>query len=132
MWNAQITQIDKQADGLRIKVLYVNGAEKIEDIYTANNTANDHAWLKRTVSSRIDQLTANDLLQSQLSLGPVDVTGATTPVDQEFSDFYTDYKKLQSMQKAVDVGLKKTTDQDFIDLTTKVKAAYLPEYNGKF
>lgn len=91
--------------------------------------------LKNTCTSKINEYTAFDEVSQikandVISLKPQTIPPTQAQIDE--NTFRTNYGNWKKMLTAVSVGLKKNTDQDFVDLDALIKTTFTqhPEYLG--
>ena len=129
-WTAKIQSVEKQSGKAHIIIQYTDGVSPFsEDLWLTNpQTLND------VVATRIAQLNSIDIFVTGLVNGaPISstptppVTLSQAQIDQQ--TFLTDYRTLQGMKRAIDVGIKTVADADYIALQNKTKAEFLTAYN---
>lgn len=130
MWTATITGKDRIEGSLRIRVLFTNGTNQVEELYLSPNP--DLTWLKRQVKARIDQLVSMDIFDTNLTLGSFDSTptpeSIPTQAETDRRQFLTDYTRYISIKHAIDVGVLTGNEVPVQALLQKIKDNFKPVY----
>lgn len=125
MWSSNITEIVRSPDGVRVRMQFANGAKSLEELVTIQTMDELKTW----TTNRLALLEKTDTLESQLVQGPFDAS--PTPPSQDEIDklkYFSDLASLNNMVELIAAGVKKNTDQDFVDLQALVKSEFKPEY----
>lgn len=114
-WEATVKSIQRGAEGSSVSVVATDGTQEI-----ARELRNVLSY-----GSLIDQVRAwISQLEDQDGLPPVgeklDLSIVPAPEPTEKEVFAKDAAVLRSMKRAIELGFKKETDQDFIDLNESV------------
>lgn len=135
MWSATIVGKDDNGTTLTVGVSFTDGTQTRIEPFDVTGATYDS--LISRIQSRIAVLNANDLILVQVAdveKTPIPVAAPATPPapkqdEIDRATFITDNNALKAMQKAIEQGLKKDSDQDYLDLQVKVKTEFKPEYS---
>jgi hypothetical protein len=139
MYTAKIVEkIENQYGGVDITVLFTNGTEKeIRHIFSGITSKDD---LKKKISQQIEFYTLSDGLKQDISVDEVvDLTKKEVIVekakeitdDQKKRDVYVQLAIRQdAFKKDIARGVIDSTYPEYVDVCSKLKAKYKPEYSG--
>ena len=89
-------------------------------------------WFKRQIRVQIQKLQDVNSFESIVPIGVIDPTAvpepAPTAAEIARQDYAKNIFKFNKMRKAIDLGVKTSTDTDVVTLKDKLKADYKPEY----
>jgi len=123
-WIATYGDLEKVHGRTRVYIDYTDGSSHVRREYDV--TDKDMIAVKAMINSEIKNL-ENQASFSDIKTGDVvDVTPA--PVDSDKKSFLEDVSRLRKMHIAIELGIKKDNDADFIDLVDRVKSRFKEEY----
>lgn len=133
MWTPVIEASDKVNGQVRTLVRYESDVPE-EEVFRKESFATSEDQLKREVQAEIDRVTAafafSDALQKAIGK-PFDtaiVVTPPTPAELARQKYFKDLFLLNTMIEGVKDGIRKETDQDYVDQLALVKSEFLPEY----
>lgn len=135
MWTSQIEASDKADGRVQTLVSYSSDVDG-EKPFNRVSFATSLDQLKREVQSEIDRVSAAfafaDSLQKQFGK-PFDTTVVVTPpepAEAARQKYFKDLAVLNKMREAIAAGIRKETDQDYLDQLALVKSEFRPEYES--
>ncbi len=130
MWTSTIQQKIKGSESMQVDVEFSDGKDSFEVAYFVRSLEQ----LKSLVSTKLDNLNTIDLADTEILIGSFDPSIIPKPPTQDevdFLDFLKSYRELKGMERAIETGIKKASDLDYIALQVEVKGKYKPEYAEK-
>lgn len=112
MWNSEIRGKNIEQGILSVNVLFKDGAESFNEIFSMRNGAD----LNGNIKSRLDQLNTLQDFHDAIELGPYT---PTDPIPDE--DPRIKIGKLRELKEYVDLGLIKDTDPELQAALTDAK-----------
>lgn len=135
-WITEITSKVKENDCLNLRVKFTEGPKTFEKEYLVDFFNPNIEWLKRQISLEIKKLQDITSFEQMVSLGVIDSTQAPEPAPTAAEIARQEYGKnilkFNRMRRAIDMGVKTSTDTDVVTLKDKLKADYKPEYLDLF
>lgn len=130
-WTATINYIGAPGDTTEVSVIATDGVRKQQFRYQTDGTL---AFLRplvlRSLAALDTQVVKTDLVLGQA----IDTTPIvpTTPVDPDpaRTQFLVDVRLLQSMHRAIDVGLMSVSDKTYTDQQSKTLSEFQAAYLG--
>jgi hypothetical protein len=132
-WQAIFQSLDEREGRFLLTMICTDGQAK--EMRTAMVDANDDPAVKAGARSVIAKLEETTSGKSRLTIRAGDVIDTTPPTppadpDPARTKFLADFRKLQSFQRAVDLGAMLDTAKSYTDLKTLVASEWLDSYAG--
>jgi hypothetical protein len=133
-WSALFQSADERADGTHVVIICTDGVQRItkEDTLPVANDATVAAFARKQIKSLEDQTAGKSGLT--LTKGAViDLTPPGPPVDPDpqLTAYQADLRKVQSMQRALDVGaLPASSNATLAALKNTASSKWLDRFAG--
>lgn len=119
--------LDKLAQRLILDVEFTDGTTVLnKKLFFAPTTRFNDVKLK--LKSLADEFEKADTEVAGISEGLVDFDSAVQRTDPLQGEWFTNYNKLEQVQKLIDLGVLTGTEPKVVALRDKVKADFKPEY----
>lgn len=134
MWSMEIQKAGKEQGRAIISGVFTESVsgETLLKQYVLDGFGNLPSLLKQRIQNDLDAFNAAYAFADTIVPGAPDLTPIVkpplTPQQIAQNKFITDFQVQRGMEKAIASGIKKTTDQDYIDQVALVKLEFLPEY----
>lgn len=129
MWTAKIIEKDLVNGVIKVTVLFTNGNDKVTETCIPQDKNGFLFWVK----SRLATFNSSESINTEYSVNSIiDVTEpapeAPTATELAQQAWFSDYMKLQGVQKLIDLGVLTGNETPVINLRNKVKTRFLPAY----
>lgn len=130
MFTATIKSNDLDTQGhLIVNVVYSNGSQNIPESYSLNSPDQIHGILVNrlnqlnNIQTYLDKPMTGTFTPSQPAPTPT-----PSPTDLATQKFIQDLNVLRQLQRAVTLGIKKSTDNDIVSQIALVQSEFLSDY----
>jgi hypothetical protein len=134
MWKIQIQDKERIEDLLKITVLFsgLEGKESFTHLFTFSSGITSDE-IKRIIGEFAERLEEVDNLLVRLPSGEISMeTAAPVSTETEQQLFQKKIRKLQSAQRAIDLGVLDSSDSSYKTLLDSVKADMKPDFINLF
>ena len=130
MWTANIVNKVSEVGSTLITIEYTDGARVFTEARSTNGGFYSIDQLKEQIAKRIEYLDKQDALDTALATGVVTLPEKEVPpeVDTEKEQFFADCIVLGRFKQALDLGVIKEDDAEYVKLLDKVRVSYKSEY----
>lgn len=122
-WSANIDSTTQIKDNFGVAVTYTNGIQTFSEIYNFG----DITQVKQTIINKIKQLDTLDAKKAEVVIGPVAIDVVIDPPpptpDPDEVQFRQDKNLLNSLKRAVDLGIKTDKDVDYLAVVASMQSA---------
>lgn len=129
MWTAKVIEKDLVNGVIKVTVLFTNGNDQVTETCIPQDKNGFLFWVK----SRLATFNSSESINTEYSVNSIiDVTEpapeAPTATELKQQAWFSDYMKLQGVQKLIDLGVLTGNETPVINLRNKVKTGFLPAY----
>jgi hypothetical protein len=128
MWTATLKTKEAVAEGIRVTVEFSNGTKTLTETVIPQDETGFRHWVK----SRLTSLNSIEEIDTKYAVEqPVDVTETVVqPTAEELAriEWFGDYRKLEQVQKLIDLAVLTGNETPVVNLRNKVKNNFLPAY----
>ena len=123
-WQASYGDTEKINGRIRLYVDYTDGSTKVRREYdVTDKNEND---IKKVIREEVKILNNQSSISNIKPGDIVDVSESS--VDTEKKAFLEDLGRLKKMNMAVELGIKQSTDADFLYILDRVRSRFKEEY----
>ena len=128
MWTATLKTKEAVAEGIRVTVEFSNGTKTLTETVIPQDETGFRHWVK----SRLTSLNSIEEIDTKYAVEqPVDVTETVVqPTAEELAriEWFGDYRKLEQVQKLIELSVLTGNETQVVNLRNKVKNDFLPAY----
>ena len=129
MWTAKLIEKDLVNGVIKVTVLFTNGNDQVTETCIPQDKNGFLFWVK----SRLATFNSSESINTEYSVNStIDVTEpapeAPTATQLTQQAWFSNYMKLQGVQKLIDLGVLKGNETSVVNLRNKVKTGFLPAY----
>jgi len=129
MWTATVKSKELVGGALNVTVDFTDGTRTVTESCVPSDKAGFEFWVK----SRLATFNAGEDINTVFQVGaPIVITEPTPvlPTAEEVArnEWFNDYRKLQQIQKLIELSVLTGNETQVVNLRNKVKNNFLPAY----